>query len=212
MSLAALEALAEADLDGYVALKPTALGYARPRIDSILGRAAELGVAVHFDSTSPEEAEPSWELLTEVARPDVGCTLPSRWGRSLPDAKRAVELGLRVRIVKGQWPDPDYCARDEHARFLDIVDALAGRAQQVAVATHDRPLAAAAIARLAAAGTPVEHEVMLALPRRGPALAPTRVYVPFGHPYLPYAPARARQHPRVAAWVARDLVRGALRR
>jgi CelD/BcsL family acetyltransferase involved in cellulose biosynthesis len=212
VSLAALEGLAESGLGGYLAMKPAALGFDRGRINPILARAAELGLGIHFDSTGPEEAEPSWELLAEIAGPEIGCTLPSRWGRSLVDAERAVELGLRARVVKGQWPDPDYWARDEQARFLDIVEVLAGRSGHVAIATHDRALAAAAIARLEDAGTPVEHEVMLGLPRRSGSLAPTRVYVPFGHPYLPYAPARARRHPRVAGWIARDFVRGAFRR
>jgi proline dehydrogenase len=160
---------------------------------------------VHFDATGPDDAEPGWKLLAEIARPGVGATLPSGWRRSLADAGRALELGLRVRIVKGQWPEPEV---DERAAFLALVDALAGRASHVAVATHDRPLAAEAIARLEASGTFFEHEVMLGLPRRGDPLGPTRVYIPFGHPYLPYAPGRARRNRRVAGWIARDLVRG----
>jgi CelD/BcsL family acetyltransferase involved in cellulose biosynthesis len=207
ISLQALEALADYGLDGYLSIKPAAFGFARPRIEALLDRADGLGLVVHFDSTGPDEAEPSWQLLEELARPGLGCTLPTRWGRSLPDAKRALELGLRVRIVKGQWPDPDYWARDEGERFLDIADAVAG-ARYVAVATHDRALAAAAIERLGESR--VEHELMLGLPRRGRDLAPTRVYVPYGHPSLPYAPGRARSAPRVAGWVARDLVRGGL--
>ena len=204
VSLAAVEGVAEAGLDGYVALKPASLR----RIDPIVSRARELGVPIHFDSTGLEEADASWSLLEEIAGADVGCTLPTRWGRSLADAKRAAALGLRIRVVKGQWSDPDFWAKDERERFLEIVSELAGKAQHVAVATHDWRLAAEAIGLLQAAGTPVEHEVMLGLPRRGGPLAPTRVYVPFGHGYLPYAPGRAKRNPRVAAWLARDLARG----
>jgi CelD/BcsL family acetyltransferase involved in cellulose biosynthesis len=203
LSLQALEALAQSGVDGYLSIKPAALAFSRLRIEALLSRADELGLAVHFDSTGLDEADPGWHLLEKLARPGLGCTLPARWGRSLADARRAVELGLRVRVVKGQWPDPDYWPRDEAERFLDIVDVVAG-ARHVAVATHDRPLAAAAIVRLARC----EHELMLGLPWRGNELAPTRVYVPFGHPSLPYAPARARRAPRVARWVARDLLRG----
>jgi CelD/BcsL family acetyltransferase involved in cellulose biosynthesis len=199
MSLAAVEGIAEAGLDGYVALKPASL----TRIDPILDRARELGVPVHLDSTGLEEAQASWDLLAEIAGPDVGCTLPTRWGRSLADARRAVELGLRVRVVKGQWPDPDYVARAERKRFLEIVDAVAG-ARHVAVGTHDRPLAKAALTRVPHG----VHERMLGLPWRGRHLGPTRIYVPFGHPYLPYAAGRARSSPRVALWVARDVIRG----
>ena len=208
-SLAVLDALAADGLDGYVSLKPAALGFARERLERILARADELGLSVHLDSTGQEDAEPGWKLLTELARPGLGCTLPGAWRRSLADAERAVGLGLRVRVVKGQWPEPEV---DERAGLLTLVQALAGRAAHVAVATHDQPLADEAIGRLVAAGTPVEHELMFGLPRRGRDRVPRRVYIPFGHPYLPYAPGRARRSGRIAGWIVRDLVRGAIRR
>jgi CelD/BcsL family acetyltransferase involved in cellulose biosynthesis len=199
MSLAAIEGISRAGIDGYVALKPASLG----RIEPLLSRARELGVPVHLDSTGLDEADASWELLEEIAGPDVGCTLPTLWGRSLADAKRARELGLRVRLVKGQWPDPDYKASDEAQRFLEIVDAVAG-ARYIGVATHDRGLAEEALSSLPGS----VHERMLGLPWRGRDLGPTRVYVPFGHPYLPYATGRARRSPRVALWLARSVIRG----
>jgi proline dehydrogenase len=110
---------------------------------------------------------------------------------------------LRVRVVKGQWADPDYRARDQRKRFLDVVDAAAG-AEHVGIATHDAPLAIAAVQRLRGAG----HERLLGLPWRAADLEPTRIYVPFGHAYLPYAIGRARANPRLALWVARDVIRG----
>jgi CelD/BcsL family acetyltransferase involved in cellulose biosynthesis len=199
MTLGALEGIAEAGLDGYVALKPAAFA----RVETVVARARELGVPIHLDSTGLAAADSSWELLARFAGPDVGCTLPTLWGRSLADAKRAMELGLRVRVVKGQWPDPDFRAKDEVARFLEIVDTVAA-APYLGVATHDRPLAEAAQARAPGA----THERMLGLPWRGRDLPRTRIYVPFGHPYLPYAPGRARRSARVALWVARDVIRG----
>jgi CelD/BcsL family acetyltransferase involved in cellulose biosynthesis len=203
ISLVTLERLGESGLNAYLSIKPAALGLSPRRIATILARAEELGLAVHFDSTGLDEAEPSWQLLQALARPSLGCTLPSRWGRSLPDAKRAVALGLRVRVVKGQWPDPDYKARDQRERFLEVVDAVVG-AEHVGIATHDGRLARAAIRRFPGA----EHERLLGLPWRGADLGPTRIYVPFGHAFLPYALKRVRQHPRLAVWVARDVIRG----
>ena len=203
VSLLALERLAEAGLDAYLSIKPAALGNSPRRIGTLVARAEELGLPVHFDSTSIEEADPSWQLLLALARPNLGCTLPSRWGRSLADAERAVDLGLRVRVVKGQWPDPDYKARDERERFLEIVDAVA-EADHVGVATHVRALAVAATARMEGA----EHERLLGLPWRGRDLGRTRIYIPFGHAYLPYAIGKVKEQPRLALWVARDLIRG----
>ncbi len=199
MALGALEGIARVELDGYVALKPASLG----RLEPILDRARELGVPIHLDSTGLADADASWELLERIGGSGVGCTLPTLWGRSRADAKRALDLGLRVRVVKGQWPDPDFRARDEAERFLEIVEAVAD-APYVAVATHDRRLAEAALARV---GNAV-HERMLGLPWRGGSLPGTRIYVPFGHPYLPYSTHRARSSPRIALWLARDVIRG----
>jgi hypothetical protein len=199
MTLSAVEGISESGLDAYVALKPAAFD----RIETILARARELGVRIHLDSTGLGEADASWELLERIAGPDVGCTLPSLWARSLADAERAMKLGLRARVVKGQWPDPSFRVKDEDERFLELVNTVAD-GPYVAVATHDRRLAEAAQRRVGHAA----HERMLHLPWRGPNLPRTRIYVPFGHPYLPYSTARARRSPRVALWLARDVIRG----
>jgi CelD/BcsL family acetyltransferase involved in cellulose biosynthesis len=203
ISLVAIERLGESGMDAYLSIKPAALGNSLKRIAAILDRADELGVPVHFDSTGPAEAEPAWQLLEALARPSLGCTLPSGWGRSLADAKRAVELGLRVRVVKGQWDDPDFEAHDKRERFLELVDVVAD-VGYLGVATHDRPLAIAATRRSDRA----QHERLLGLPWRGDDLGRTRIYVPFGQAYLPYAIGRARENPRLALWVLRDVIRG----
>src|SRR5207249_1194496 len=89
----------------------------------------------------PETAEQTWVLVRAavLCRARVGCTLPARWQRSLRDADEAVDLGLRVRIVKGQWTDrgagtnlSDSGVRD---RFLAVVRRLAGRAGRPACGT-----------------------------------------------------------------------------
>ena len=43
------------------------------------------------------------DLLPEYR--NLGCTF-GRWERSQRDAERALEGGLRVRVVKGQWREP----------------------------------------------------------------------------------------------------------
>ena len=124
----------------------------------------------------------------------------------------ALTGGLAVRVVKGQWGDPNDPRRDMRAGFLEVVDRLAGGTAPVAVATHDVPLAAAVLQRLAAAGTSHSLELLFGLPRRA-ALelarargVAVRVYVPYGAAYLPYALGRLRQNPRIAWWLLKDLV------
>lgn len=210
--LEALAALEGADLDCYLSLKATAVDYERELLREIGARAAAAGVRIHLDSMWPESAAPTWSLLTDVAAGPAawGCTLPGRWQRSVEDAERAIELGLTVRVVKGQWADPGRPALDARAGCLAVIDRLAGRARRVAVATHDPHLALAALQRLRSAGTACELELLLGLPRWAVVpLAraehvPVRIYVPYGAAWVPYCLSQARQNPRLLWWALRD--------
>src|SRR5262249_43508166 len=125
---------------------------------------------VHFDAMAPQTVDRTWEMIDELRAggPHVklGCTLPGRRTRRPPEARWAAGRGLFVRVVKGQWPDPQQPARDPRAGYLEVIDQLAGRAKWVAVATHDVELAAEAIRRLQAAGTPCDQELLFGLPMR----------------------------------------------
>lgn len=218
--LAALEGLAGAGLDCYLSIKAPSLGFSRDLLGELLEAAQRQAVGIHLDSLAPETAERTWELIKAVVprQARVGCTLPARWHRSLRDADEAVDLGLPVRIVKGQWADrggetrlPDLEIRE---RFLAVVRTLAGRARRVAVATHDPALARPALECLRAAGTACELELLFGLPVRSvlpvaqAAGVPVRLYVPYGHAWLPYCLSQARQHPHILWWTMRDWLLG----
>jgi proline dehydrogenase len=174
------------------------------------------GVAVHADSVGPSAADAAYELLASVYKPrgapPVGCTLPGRWRRSTADAETALELGLRPRLVKGQFPGPARDERDPGRGIRELAVQLAGRAVGVSVASHDAPVAEAALRELLAAGTPVELELLYGLPAAGSlAVArrldvPVRWYIPYGAAFLPYAARAVLHHPRAIVWLARDLV------
>ena len=121
---------------------------------------------------------------------------------------------MTVRVVKGQWPDPLQPDFDPRSGFLLVIDALAGRARHVAVASHDVALAAEAVRRLQARGTSCEIELLYGLPmRRSLKLADelglgVRAYVPYGESFLPYAMWRVALDPRIAWRLLRDAVKG----
>jgi CelD/BcsL family acetyltransferase involved in cellulose biosynthesis len=206
--LAALAAAAEAGLDAYVSIKATALAFSPVLIGEIAERGRSVQRRVHFDSMGPDVADPTLDLIRRFADFGLGITLPGRWRRSLDDADVAVELQLPVRVVKGQWADPGDPRRDARAGFLAVVDRLAGRARHVGVATHDDRLAREAVRRLEAAGTPCEVERLFGLPLARFESVPTRVYVAFGTPSLPYSLEQARRNPRLALAFARSLIAG----
>jgi proline dehydrogenase len=214
--LAILDALAREGLDCSISVKIPPLGFGQDLLTRVVEHAQRVGVGIHFDSLAPEASDATFALIAEaLARhPRLGCTLPGRWRRSVYDADRAVELGVTVRVVKGQWADPAEPARDMSMGFLAVIDRLAGRAAHVSVATHDVALAREALRRLRAADTPCELELLLGLPTGLPlraaaaAGAPVRFYVPYGHAALPYRLSHVLHNPHVAWWIVRDLLAG----
>jgi len=214
MYLATMRAIQSARLDSYVSIKAPSLAFDAGLVAEIAEAASEAGIRLHFDSLGAETADRTFGLI-EQARAcgaPLGCTIPGRWRRSPRDAQRAAQMGLRVRVVKGQWADPS-AAVDPHSGFLDVIDALAGGSAPVAVATHHPVLAAAAIRKLQSAGTPCEMELLYGLPSRAALkvardlAAPVRYYLPYGHAWLPYALRQARRDPRILWWVLRDASR-----
>ena len=209
--LAAVAALA-GRADAQVSVKLPALGTDPRAVGCLVGLAAEEGVRVHFDALEPEWAQRILDLAVSLGWP--GVTLPARWRRSLADADRVAGEGLSVRVVKGQWGDPDDPRRDARRGYLEVIDRLAGTRGLVGVATHDGALAAEALARLTAAGTPCELQLLFGLRGRDSLAAarklgvPVRAYVPYGAAYLPYGISALRREPRVAGRLAADLLLG----
>lgn len=207
-----IRALAASKLDSYLSIKVPSLGYDAGLLNELLVEAAPTSLKVHFDSLAPDTADPTFDAIASL-RPgyaNLSCTLPGLWRRSLADADLAIRLGLDVRVVKGQWADPAAPNMDARSGFLAVVDALAGRARKVAVATHDSSLASSALRKLQAAGTPCELELLFGLPCRAALQVArqlgvrVRYYLPYGYAWLPYALNQAKHNPRIVWWVLRD--------
>ena len=214
--VAALDQIASERLDCYLSVKLPPLQFDEALLSSVLLHARDKSVLVHFDSLEPEAADRTFAAIAKAFRqyPHLGCTLPGRWQRSPVDADLAIDLGLQVRVVKGQWQDPEQPDIEPCSGFLKVIDRLAGRARHVAVATHDTVLAREAISRLCAAGTKCVLELLYGLPVK-PALevanqlcVPVCVYVPYGYGWLPYSLSQARRNPRMFWWVLRDMLGG----
>ncbi|MFT3847231.1 MAG: hypothetical protein QM739_00710 [Propionivibrio sp.] len=217
---AAIVAVKALKPEGYISIKAPAFDYRSALLRSVVLKAKESNMLAHFDSHEHPTADATIACAAQAkalgAR--VGLSIPGRWQRSLADADLACQLGIRVRIVKGEWTDPTDPGLDMRHGFLRVIDHLAGRADEVTVATHDPWLATKSLQRLQAAGTKCELELLNGLPsRRMAAVAqeysvPLRVYIPFGISWRPYALRKFRDNPRVLWWVVRDSVVGLLGR
>ena len=132
----------------------------------------------------------------------------------MQDAARVAAAGLKIRVVKSEWPSPDAPDHDPRRGFLDVVGALCEALPvRVQVATHDAPLADRALRLLVEAGVPCEHQVLHGM-RAQPAMeaahllgVQTRIFVPYGTGRVPYSVRAAVRDPHAAYRLARDLVR-----
>jgi len=205
-----IEKLHEEELDSYLSIKLDSIVYDFGLFKELLEVGQEYNVKVHIDSLDPDSASRTFKLLEKAVdfNKNLGCTLPSRWQRSLSDADMVVDLDLSVRIVKGQWED--FGAKvDCKKKYLAIVEKLSGRAKHVGIATHDIPLAEKALTYLSGSGTNFEMEQFFSLPLNGIKTSkqfgcPYRIYVSFGHPAIPYNYRFALTRPALAAWMISD--------
>ena len=204
-SLAAVQ-----DRNCYLSIKLPALGYSYDLLEEVLCAAKRLDVKIHFDSLGPETADRTLSVLDRVlpTYPNLGITIPARWQRSLQDIDWAIERNVRMRIVKGQWPDS--ASENAEQDFLSAIRRLAGRVNQVNVATHNPELVGQSLECLSAAGTCGNVELLYGLPTRQPLAiarqfsAPVRFYIPFGHAWLPYCLSQARKNPQILLRMLKD--------
>ena len=200
--------------DVYLSVKAAPLTFDPAHLRTIADAAGAAGLALMFDAQGIQHADRTQgivaALLPEVPR--TGLVIPARWSRSMADAARFRESPARIRIVKGEYPDPGWGDRNVEAHYVALAAYLAGRGGPVAVATHDAPLAERALTLLLAQGTPCELEQLRGLPRRQTvAIAkslgvPIRLYIPFGPTWWPYAVGKALTRPYLLSWMIRDLL------
>ena len=207
-NLAVAERLAGRGGDVHLSVKAPPLRFDPGHLRAV----ADAGLTLMFDAHAARDAEPTLAAVSALLGefPGTGFALPARWRRSRADSADFRDSPARIRVVKGEWADPDWGDPDLAAHYLALVERLAGRAAPVAVATHDPALAERALALLLDAGTPCELEQLRGLPsRRTTAIArrlgvKVRVYVPFGPGWWPYALDKALARPYLPAWMIRD--------
>ncbi|MFV0644467.1 MAG: proline dehydrogenase [Sphingomonadaceae bacterium] len=202
-----------------LALKLPALHFDETLLRDIAGRAANAGITLAFDAHSLPDASSTLAAIDSLAGTNsrIGCALPARWQRSLSDARNLRDQPVRIRLVKGEWADPEGDVADVTAHFLELVALLAGRKAPIAVASHDAALVHAAFSVLKHSGTPFELEQLRGLPGRTTQMLarergiPVRFYMPCGPGWWPYALESAVSRPYLPIWLCKDAGRALLR-
>lgn len=230
----ALDAVAKAGAEPNVSLKLTAMGLdiSTELATSNLRRVLERGkqypnsfVRIDMESTDYiDRTLALYEQMRGEGFDNVGVVIQSYLYRSEKDVKRLIEMGAKVRLVKGAYDEPPHLAfpakADVDANFVHLMKLLMGeeaRANGVycAIASHDAAMIEATKVYAAEQGlardqfefqmlygiaTSMHHQ----LAREGYKF---RVYVPYGTHWYPYFMRRLAERPANVFFILRNLVR-----
>jgi proline dehydrogenase len=149
----------------------------------------------------------------------VGVVLQAYLRRTLADVP-----GLEnVRLCKGIYVEPPELAYREadvvRESFVQCLEALVAQGTYVGIATHDEYLLGEALRVVREAALPpdrYEFQMLLGVrPDRADDLVAAghrlRVYVPYGTHWYEYSVRRLQENPKIAGYVAGDVVGRVLR-
>ncbi len=227
-----LDALARFDadeLDANVSVKLTALGLelgtalCRENLEAVVVDAAARGRFVRIDMEDSSTTDRTLALYRELraeGHEHVGVVLQAYLRRTIADIP-----GLEnVRLCKGIYIEPpDIAYREFEAvrqNFVLCLEALVAQGSYVAIATHDEYLIAESLRIVREAGLErdrYEFQMLLGVrPDRADELVAdghkVRVYVPYGTHWYEYSVRRLQENPKLAGYVAGDVVGRVLRR
>ncbi len=208
-----------------VSVKPTAVGLflgtrtAKENIARICSAAREAGTTVTLDAEEFAAIEPTLRVAAQLRAeyPDLGCVIQACLRRSEADCRSLAGHGLRVRLCKGAYSEPESVAftsrRDVDTSYARCLRVLMNGPGYPMVATHDPRLIeiTGSLAMLTGrAPDSFEYQMLHGIrPVEQRRLADTgarmRVYVPYGGDWYAYLVRRLAERPGNLAFFLRSL-------
>jgi proline dehydrogenase len=226
-----IDALDEHGLDSGISVKLTGLGLTlseelcRANLEEIVEYAGARGRFVRVDMEDSPYTGVTLDMVVGLhgRRENVGAVIQAYMRRSLEDVCRLVEAGVTVRLCKGIYDEPRRIAYKDfdtvRQNYIFLLDELLRGGAYVGVATHDEYLiwhALRLIHQLEVPEDRYEFQMLLGVDEelRGILVGAghkLRVYVPFGEEWFEYSSRRLKENPKIAGYVAKDVL-GSLRR
>ena len=211
-----------------VSVKPTAVGLflgtriAKENISRICAAAREAGTTVTLDAEEFAAIEPMLRIAAQLRAEhgDLGCVVQACLRRSEADCRSLAGHGVRVRLCKGAYSEPDSVAykarRDVDTSYARCLRALMNGSGYPMLATHDPRLIeiTGSLAMLTGrAPDSFEYQMLYGIrPVEQRRLADTgarmRVYVPYGGDWYGYLVRRLAERPQNLAFFLRSLRSG----
>jgi proline dehydrogenase len=207
-------ALGEAGIDGCVSVKLTQFGLGVLDDSAVLEKAARLAeeadglkrtlwIDMEGSAVTTRTLQTYSKLLD--AHKNVGVALQAYLRRSEDDLRMLMDIGGKVRLVKGAYREPPgvvFQSREQVTEnFLKLMRTLFERGEGFAVATHDsRPIEEAEKLHESDPGTKFEFEMLrgirddlkLRLAKAGHRVVD---YMPYGEEWYAYSMRRLKEHP-----------------
>jgi proline dehydrogenase len=221
MAIASLERIAGEGIEGNISIKATQLGldideaFCRENVERVLARARELGdgereIFVRVDMEASEYTDRTVRLIEALwagGYHNVGTVLQSYLKRTPDDLRRMVEMGARVRLVKGAYQEPPSVAFPDKAdvdrMFVEEMKTLLADGDYPAIATHDEAMIEATRHWAFEHGISkdrfefqmlygIRRDLQHRLREEGYHV---RVYIPYGGSWYPYLMRRMAERP-----------------
>jgi proline dehydrogenase len=226
-----IDALDEHGLDSGISVKLTGLGLdldeelCRANLEEIVIYAGEKGRFVRVDMEDSPYTSATLDMVIDLHRrcENVGAVIQAYMRRSLEDVCHLIEAGVTVRLCKGIYDEPRRIAYKDsdtvRQNYIFLLDELLKGGTYVGIATHDEFLIWHSLRLIHQLEVPedryefqmllgVDEELRGILIEAGHKL---RVYVPFGEEWYEYSSRRLKENPKIAGYVAKDVL-GSLRR
>ena len=221
-----LHAIRERGLRAHVSVKLTQVGMdIDPTLaESLVGAMVEHAAAVNSFVRIDMEGSPYTEAtvaMTErlhARHPGrVGTVLQAYLYRTVDDAKRLAEQGIRIRLCKGAYKEPAEIAfprkTDVDANYVALMMYLSSSGVFCGMATHDEAIVNKMRAFVRETGLPksafefqmlygIRRDLQRQLVAEGYGV---RVYLPFGAEWYPYFMRRLAERPANVLFLAKNL-------
>ena len=193
---------------------------ARENMAEILNAAREVNGFVRIDMEGSAYTDVTMRIFEQLYAnypANVGIVIQTYLLRAEADVRRMIELGARVRLVKGAYAEPASVAFQSKLEidenYARLTRLLLSEGTYPAIATHDMDLVRSTIEYAQRHGIPgsrfefqmlygVRRDQQLKLVKDGWGM---RVYVAYGTEWYPYFTRRIAERPANAFFVLRQL-------
>lgn len=214
------------ELQPNISIKLTMLGLdlgedvAREYAARILAVAREVEGFVRIDMEGSAYTDVTMRIFEElhaIYPAEVGIVIQTYLHRAEADVRRAIELGARVRLVKGAYAEPETVAFQDKVQvdenYARLTRLLLSEGNFPAIATHDMDLVRSTIEHATRQNIPTsrfEFQMLYGVRRDQQERLVAdgygmRVYVPYGTEWYPYFTRRIAERPSNAFFVLRQM-------